>query len=95
MRTQILHLITRVTATSAIISRFCAKGLPDDLPELRGQSSECSSDPMIILDTNMRSALMKGARCCRRRLAGSQPAESNWITSITLFEAHLGIQLPT
>jgi hypothetical protein len=55
MWTQILHLITRVTATSAIISRSCAKGLPDDLPELRGQSSECSSDPMIILDTNMRS----------------------------------------
>lgn len=49
---------------------------------------------MIILDTNVLSALM-------RKLPDSlvvawldrQPAESIWITSITLFEARLGLAL--
>ena len=49
---------------------------------------------MIILDTNVLSALMR-----REREApvvawlDRQPAESVWITSVTLFEARLGLAL--
>ena len=49
---------------------------------------------MIVLDTNVLSALMR-----RSPEAGvvawldRQPAESVWITSITLFEARLGLAL--
>ncbi len=49
---------------------------------------------MIILDTNVLSALMRAApeRLVVRWLDW-QPAESVWITSITLFEARLGLAL--
>lgn len=51
---------------------------------------------MIILDTNVLSALMKTALdAAVVDWLDRQPAESIWITSITLFEAHLGIQLLT
>src|SRR5438132_13966429 len=49
---------------------------------------------MIILDTNVLSALMH-AEPDRPVIAwlDRQPAESIWITSITLFEARLGLAL--
>jgi len=49
---------------------------------------------MIILDTNVLSALMQVApdKAVVNWL-DRQPAESIWITSVTLFEAHLGIAL--
>lgn len=49
---------------------------------------------MIILDTNVLSALMRATpdTAVIDWLDG-QPAESIWITSITLFEAHLGVAL--
>lgn len=49
---------------------------------------------MIILDTNVLSALMRATPdgSVVAWLDG-QPAESVWITSITLFEAHLGLAL--
>ena len=49
---------------------------------------------MIILDTNVLSALMRTAP--EASVVGwldRQPAESVWITSITLFEARLGLAL--
>jgi toxin FitB len=49
---------------------------------------------MIILDTNVLSALMRTAPDAA--VAGwldLQPAESIWITSITLFEARFGLAL--
>ena len=47
---------------------------------------------MIILDTNVLSALMQVAPdTAVIDWLDRQPAESIWITSITLFEAHLGI----
>ena len=49
---------------------------------------------MIILDTNVLSALMR--KVPDADVVGwldRQPAESVWITSITLFEARLGIAL--
>jgi toxin FitB len=49
---------------------------------------------MIILDTNVLSALMR--RVPEARVVAwldRQPAESLWITSITLFEARLGLAL--
>ena len=49
---------------------------------------------MIILDTNVLSALMRKAP--ERAVVNwldRQPAESVWITSITLFEARFGIAL--
>jgi predicted nucleic acid-binding protein len=49
---------------------------------------------MIILDTNVLSALMRTAPEARVvAWLDRQPAESVWITSITLFEAHLGLAL--
>ena len=49
---------------------------------------------MIILDTNVLSALMRAApESAVVDWLDRQPAESIWITSITLFEAHLGIAL--
>ena len=49
---------------------------------------------MIILDTNVLSALMQVAPdVAVVDWLDLQPAESIWITSITLFEAHLGIAL--
>ena len=49
---------------------------------------------MIILDTNVLSALMQVAPdAAVVDWLDLQPAESIWITSITLFEAHLGIAL--
>ncbi len=49
---------------------------------------------MIILDTNVLSALMRTAPEVQVvRWLDEQPAESIWITSITLFEAHLGLAL--
>ena len=49
---------------------------------------------MIILDTNVLSALMRTAPA-RPVVAwlDRQPAESVWITSITIFEARLGLAL--
>ena len=49
---------------------------------------------MIILDTNVLSALMRAAPdIVVVDWLDRQPSESIWITSITLFEAHLGIEL--
>lgn len=49
---------------------------------------------MIILDTNVLSALMQAApEIAVVDWLDRQPAESIWITSITVFEAHLGIAL--
>ena len=49
---------------------------------------------MIILDTNVLSALMR-TKPDPRVVAwlDRQPPESIWITSITVFEAHLGLRL--
>jgi predicted nucleic acid-binding protein len=50
---------------------------------------------MIILDTNVLSALMRTApEAAVVAWLDRQPAESIWITSITLFEARLGLALP-
>ena len=49
---------------------------------------------MIILDTNVLSALMRTApETAVVRWLDHQPAESIWITSITLFETRLGLAL--
>lgn len=49
---------------------------------------------MIILDTNVISALMRDEpEEAVVRWLDRQPAQSVWITSITLFEARLGIAL--
>lgn len=49
---------------------------------------------MIILDTNVLSALMRTAPDMDVvRWLDDQPAESIWITSITLFETRLGLAL--
>ena len=49
---------------------------------------------MIILDTNVLSALMKTApEATVVAWLDRQPAESVWITSVTLFEARLGLAL--
>lgn len=49
---------------------------------------------MIILDTNVLSALMRQApEASVVAWLDRQPAESIWITSITLFEARLGLAL--
>ena len=49
---------------------------------------------MIILDTNVLSALMRIAPEAQIvRWLDRQPAESIWITAITLFEARLGLAL--
>ena len=49
---------------------------------------------MIILDTNVLSALMRTVpEAPVVAWLDSQPAESVWITSITLFEAYLGLAL--
>jgi hypothetical protein len=49
---------------------------------------------MIILDTNVLSALMRRApEAPVVAWLDRQPAESVWITSITLFEARLGLAL--
>jgi predicted nucleic acid-binding protein len=49
---------------------------------------------MIILDTNVLSALMRTApEAAVVAWLDRQPAESIWITSITLFEARLGLAL--
>ncbi len=49
---------------------------------------------MIILDTNVLSALMQKAPDARVvAWLDRQPAESVWITSVTLFEVRLGLAL--
>jgi toxin FitB len=49
---------------------------------------------VIILDTNVLSALMRDAPdAAVVRWLDDQPAESIWITSITLFEARFGLAL--
>lgn len=49
---------------------------------------------MIILDTNVLSALMRRApEAPVVAWLDRQPAESIWITSVTLFEARLGLAL--
>ena len=49
---------------------------------------------MIILDTNVLSALMRNTpEAPVVAWLDGQPAESVWITSITLFEARLGLAL--
>jgi hypothetical protein len=49
---------------------------------------------VIILDTNVLSALMRTAPdAAVVRWLDRQPAESIWITSITLFEVRLGLAL--
>ena len=49
---------------------------------------------MIVLDTNVLSALMrKSPEAAVVAWLDRQPAESVWITSITLFEARLGLAL--
>jgi predicted nucleic acid-binding protein len=50
--------------------------------------------PVIILDTNVLSALMRTSPDPPVvAWLDRQPSESIWITSITLFEAHLGLRL--
>lgn len=50
--------------------------------------------PVIILDTNVLSALMRTApEAAVVSWLDRQPAESVWITSITVFEARLGLAL--
>ena len=49
---------------------------------------------MIILDTNVLSALMRRVpEAAVAEWVDMQPAESVWITSITLSEARLGVAL--
>ena len=49
---------------------------------------------MIVLDTNVLSALMRAVpEAVVVKWLDRQPAESIWITSITLFEARLGLAL--
>ncbi len=49
---------------------------------------------MIILDTNVLSALMQQEPPANVvAWVDRQPTESIWITSITLFETHLGLEL--
>lgn len=49
---------------------------------------------MIIMDTNVLSALMRREpEAPVVAWLDRQPAESVWITSVTLFEAHLGLAL--
>ncbi|MGC2078637.1 MAG: type II toxin-antitoxin system VapC family toxin [Xanthobacteraceae bacterium] len=49
---------------------------------------------MIILDTNVLGALMRAAPdAVVVEWLDRQPAESIWITSITLFETHFGLAL--
>lgn len=49
---------------------------------------------MIILDTSVLSALMRTApEAAVVTWLDNQPAESIWITSVTLFEARLGLAL--
>jgi predicted nucleic acid-binding protein len=49
---------------------------------------------MIVLDTNVLSAMMRTpAETAVVAWLDDQPAESVWITSITLFEARLGLAL--
>lgn len=49
---------------------------------------------MIILDTNVLSGLMRAVPdAAVVSWLDRQPAESIWITSVTLFEAHLGLAL--
>lgn len=49
---------------------------------------------MIIIDTNVLSALMrKTPEAAVVAWLDRQPAESIWITSITLFEVHFGLAL--
>jgi hypothetical protein len=49
---------------------------------------------VIILDTNVLSALMRTApEAAVVRWLDQQPAESIWITSITLFETRIGLAL--
>jgi len=49
---------------------------------------------VIILDTNVLSALMRKAPdAAVVAWLDHQPAESIWITSVTLFEVHLGLAL--
>lgn len=49
---------------------------------------------MIVVDTNVLSALMRSAPDLQVvTWLDRQPAESVWITSITLFEARLGLAL--
>jgi hypothetical protein len=48
---------------------------------------------MIILDTNVLSALMQPSpEKVVSRWLDSQPSESIWTTTITLFEIHLGLE---
>ena len=49
---------------------------------------------MIVLDTNVLSALMRAVPDAHVvAWLDRQPAESVWITSVTLFEAYLGLAL--
>lgn len=51
---------------------------------------------MIILDTNVLSALMRqDANRVVVRWLDSQAAESIWITAVTVFEVHFGLELLT
>jgi toxin FitB len=49
---------------------------------------------MIILDTNVVSAVMRqDADAVVVRWLDSQPVESIWITAVTVFEVHFGLEL--
>jgi len=51
---------------------------------------------MIILDTNVISALMRqGTNPIVVDWLDSQPPESIWITAVTVFEVHFGLELLT
>jgi len=48
---------------------------------------------VIVLDTNILSALMRAVPDAAVGWLDRQPAESVWITSITLFETRFGLEL--
>ena len=51
---------------------------------------------MILLDTNVVSALMRqNAEAAVVRWLDRQPPESIWITAVTVFEVHFGLELLT
>ena len=60
----------------------------------RSRCDGCGLRPVIILDTNVLSALMRTAPdTAVVNWLDRQPADSVWVTSITVFEARFGLAL--
>ena len=78
-----------------IAQRFKRVGLGRDLPELRGVAAKAAAFRfVIILDTNVLSALMRtNPDAVVVAWLDRQPADSVWLTSITVFEARFGLAL--